>query len=93
MGTSLRNELPIPLSGSVDVEVLQAKLQLVVMELFGAPAELAALQLLNNEMEPFDLGLCLAKRGALDCERAHQLLQCSHIVRQGGEIDVHKGGV
>ena len=42
-------------------------------------------------MEPFDLGLRLAEAGALGCERAHQLLQRLHIIRQGGKIDVHDG--
>jgi hypothetical protein len=42
-------------------------------------------------VEALDLGLRLAEAGALGCERAHQLLQRLHIVRQCGEIDVHDG--
>jgi hypothetical protein len=33
---------------------------LIVIEPLGPPAELAALQLLDNEIEPFDLGVRLA---------------------------------
>ena len=55
------------------------------------PAKLAALQLLDDEMEPLDLGLRLAETGTLGSERTHQLLQCLYIIRQGGEIDVHEG--
>ena len=74
----------------IGVEILEAELQLIVIEPLGAPAELAALQLLDDELEPFDLGLRLAEAGALGRERAHHLLQRLHIVRQGGEIDVHE---
>ena len=35
--------------------------ELIVIEPLGAPAELAALQLLDDEMEPLDLGLRLAE--------------------------------
>ncbi len=73
----------------IGVEVLKAELQLPVIKPLVPPAELAALQLLDDEMEPFDLGLRLVEAGALGCERAHQLLQLLHIIRQGGEIDVH----
>lgn len=73
----------------IDVEVLKSELQLSVIEPLIPPAELATLQLLDDEMEPFDLGLRLAEAGALGCERAYQLLQRLHIIRQGGEIDVH----
>ncbi len=74
----------------IDVEVFEAELQLVVIEPLGAPAELAALQLLDDEVEPFDLGLRLAEAGALGRERAHHPLQRLHIVRQGSKIDVHE---
>ena len=43
----------------IGVEVFKAELQLVVIEPFGPPAELAALQLLDDELEPLDLGLRL----------------------------------
>ena len=74
----------------IGVEVFKAELQLIVIEPLGAPAKLAALQLLDDEMEPLDLGLCLGEAGALGRERAHQPLQRLHIIRQGGEIDVHE---
>jgi len=45
----------------VGVEVVEAELQLIVVEPFGTPAKLAALQLLNDEPEPFDLRLCLSE--------------------------------
>jgi hypothetical protein len=35
-------------------------MELVIIGLLGTPAKLAALQLLNDEPEPFDLGLCFA---------------------------------
>jgi len=75
---------------NIGVEVLEAKLQLIVIEPLGAPAELAALELFDNEIEPLDLGVRLTQTGALGRERAHQLLQRLHIIRQCGEIDVHK---
>ena len=64
-------------------------MQLVIIKPFSPPAKLAALQLLDDDVKALDLGLCLAEVGALDCERAHQLLQYSYIVRQRGEIDIH----
>src|SRR5882672_6090568 len=45
----------------VGVEVVEAELQLVVVEPFGTSAKLAALQLLHDEPEPFDLRLCLSE--------------------------------
>ena len=41
-------------------------------------------------MEALDLGVRLEERGALGYQRTHQLLQGSHIVREGGEINVHE---
>ena len=69
----------------------KANLQLIVIKMLGPPAELAALQLRDDKVEPLDLGLRLAEAGALGCERAHQLVQRLYIIRQGGEIDVHDG--
>ena len=70
-----RRELGFSLR-EIDVEVLQGEPQLVVIELLGPPAELATLQLLDDEMEPFDLRLRLAENGtfgrsATICCRAH----------------------
>ena len=65
----------------IGVDIFEAELQLVAIELFCPPAELAALQLLDDEVKPFDLGIRVAQTGTLSCERAHQLLQCLHIVR------------
>ena len=76
-------------SRQLDLEILEAEVQLVIIEPFGPPPELAALQLPDDEMEPFDLSLRLAEVGALDCERAHHQLQGLHIIRQSREIDVH----
>jgi hypothetical protein len=55
----------------------------------GPPAKLAALQLLDNDMKPLDLGLCCGEGGALGSKRAHQLPQRCYIVRQDRKIDVH----
>jgi hypothetical protein len=41
---------------------------LILIEPLRTPAELAALQFLDDEMEPFDLGLRLAEAGALGRE-------------------------
>jgi hypothetical protein len=43
---------------------------------------LAALQLLNDEPEPFDLGFCLVKGGAFGCERPDHPLQRGYIIWQ-----------
>ena len=45
-------------------EVLEAELQLIIVEPLSPPAELAALQLLDDEVEPFDLGLRLTETDA-----------------------------
>ena len=45
----------------IDLKIFEAKAQLVVIKPFGAPAELVALQLLDDEVETLDLGLRLAK--------------------------------
>jgi hypothetical protein len=74
----------------IGAEVFRAELQLVVFQLFGAPTKLAALQLLNDEAQPFDLSLRIAKAGALGCERADHPLQRLYIVRRSGKIDVYE---
>ena len=79
-------------SRKIGVEILEAEPQLLVIEPLGLAAELAALQLLDDEPEPFDLGLGFAEAGALHRERAHHALQRRHVVRQRGKIDVHGGG-
>src|ERR1700676_5148384 len=71
------------------MEVFEAELQLVVIQPFGAPAKLAALQLLNDEPEAFDLRLRLSEVGGFGRERPDHPLQRLHIVWQIGEIDVH----
>src|SRR6266403_4861602 len=75
------------------MEVFKTEQQLVVIEPFGAPAKLAALQLLNDEPEPFDLGFCLSERGTFGCERPDHPLQRVYIIWQGGKIDVHEQAV
>jgi hypothetical protein len=74
----------------IGVEILEAELQLIVIEPLSASAELAALQVLDDKVEPFDLSLRLAEAGALGREQAHHPLQRLHITRQGCEIDVHE---
>lgn len=71
------------------MEIVEAELQLVIIEPFGASAKLAALQLLNDEPEALDLGFGLSKGGAFGCERPDHPLQRLHIVWQSGKIDVH----
>ncbi len=72
------------------VEIFEAELQLVVIKPFGAPTELAALHLLHDQTEPFDLGLCFAEAGHVGRECAHHPLQRLYIIRQGCKIDVHE---
>ena len=60
----------------IGVEILKAELQLIVIEPLGAPAELAALQLLDDEIEPLDLGLRLG-RGWCARPRAQRTIRCS----------------
>jgi hypothetical protein len=57
------------------VEVFKTELQLVVIEPFGAPTKLAALQLLNDAPEPFDLRLRRSEVDALGRERPDHPLQ------------------
>ncbi|EAQ33461.1 hypothetical protein NB311A_06813 [Nitrobacter sp. Nb-311A] len=73
----------------IGVEVFEAELQLLVIEPLSPAAVLVALQPLDDEIEPFDLGLRLAEADALGYKRTHQLLQRLHVVGQCGEIDVH----
>src|ERR1700731_3203046 len=72
------------------MEVFKTELQLVVIQPFGPPTKLAALQLLNDEPEAFDLRLRLSEVGAFGRERPDHPLQRLHIVWQIGEINVHK---
>src|ERR1700694_4587372 len=69
---------------------LQTELQLVVIQSFGAPTQLAALQLLNEEPEAFDPRLRLSEVGAFGRERPDHPLQRLHIVWQIGKINVHE---
>src|SRR5882672_6752958 len=77
----------------VGVEVVEAELQLIVVEPFGTPAKLAALQLLHDEPEPFDLRLCLSEIDAFGRERSDHPLQRVYIIWQSGKIDVHESEV
>src|SRR5712671_6679165 len=63
---------------------------MVVVKPLGAPAKLAALELLNDEAETFDLRLRLSDVGAFGRKRPHHPLQHLHIVWQIGKIDVHE---
>jgi hypothetical protein len=63
---------------SVDLEVVEAELQLIVIEPFGAPAKLAALQLLNNEPEAFDLRLRRSKVDAFGRASGPSAAACLH---------------
>ena len=73
----------------VGVQILEAQMQLIVIEPLGATAELITLQLLNDQLETFDLGLRLSQVGPLSRKHSHHTVQCLNIVRQSGEIDVH----
>ena len=64
--------------------------RMVVIQPFGAPTKLAALQLLNDEPEAFDLRLRLSEVGAFGRERPDHPLQRLDIVWQIGKIDVHE---
>src|ERR1700682_5140713 len=72
------------------MEVFKTELQLVVIQPFGAPTKLTALQLLNDEPEAFDLRLRLSEVGAFGRERPDHPLQRVHIIWQSGKIDVHE---
>jgi hypothetical protein len=69
------------------MEVFKTERQLVVIEPFGAPAKLAALGLLNDEPEAFDLRLRLSEVGAFgrEREREHRTLQAA-VLAQGGNM-------
>jgi hypothetical protein len=43
------------------MEIFKTELQLIVIQRFGAPTKLAALELLNDEPEAFDLRLLLSE--------------------------------
>ena len=49
----------------IDGQVFEAELELTLIEPLRASAELAALQLLDDEVEPLDLGLCFGEGRAL----------------------------
>src|SRR6266436_8890228 len=70
----------------VGVEVVEAELQLVVVEPFGTSAKLAALQLLNDEPEAFDLRLRRSEVDAFGRERSDHPLQRAYIIWQSGKI-------
>src|SRR5216684_7747233 len=72
------------------MEVFKSELQLVGIQPFGAPTKLAALQLLNDEPEAFDLRLRLSEVGAFGRKRPDHPLQRLDIVWQIGKIDVHE---
>ena len=75
----------------VGVQILEAQMQLIVIEALGATAELIALQLLDDQLEAFDLRLRLGESGPLGRKRSHHPVQRLNIVRQSGKIDVHDG--
>jgi len=49
----------------IDGQVFETELELILVEPLGASAELAALQLLDDDVEPLDLGLCFVEGHAL----------------------------
>src|SRR5437870_7855888 len=79
--------------GDVRIEVFQAESKLVAVDPFRPPSELRALQALNDEPEPLDLGLRLGKLRTLPrhlpSQVAHQPVQRVDLNRQRGEINVH----
>src|SRR5258708_5369261 len=80
-------------AGNIGVEVFQSESKLVAIDPFRAPSELRALESLNDELEPLDLGLRLGKLGSiprrLRGKVTHKLVQLIDIRRQRGEIDAH----
>src|SRR5258708_34983266 len=80
-------------AGNIGVEVFQSESKLVAIDPFRAPSELRALESLNDELEPLDLGLRLGKLGSiarhLRSQVTHQLVQLIDIRRQRGEDDDH----
>src|SRR5229473_761004 len=72
------------------MEVFKSELQLVGIQPFGAPAKLAALQLLNDEPEAFDLRLRRCEVDAFGRERPDHPPQRVYIIWQSGKIDVHE---
>src|SRR6202158_1965387 len=72
------------------MEVFKTELQLGVIQPFGTPTKLAALELLNDEPEAFDLRLRLREVGAFGRERPDHPPQRLDIVWQHGKIDIHE---
>jgi hypothetical protein len=68
----------------IGLEVFEAELQLVVVEPFGALVKSAALQLLNNEPEAFDLRLCLGEVGAFAA--SVRTIRCSVCTSSGRAV-------
>ena len=68
------------------LEILETELQLIRVELLRAPAELAALQLLDQRMQPLDLGVLRRQ----SCGKlAHRLLQKRGFGGQLRQVDLH----
>jgi hypothetical protein len=61
----------------IDGQVFEAELELILIEPLGASAELAALQLLDDEVQPLDLGLCFGKGRALGAAASERTSCCS----------------
>ena len=77
----------------IGVEVFQSQSKLIAIEPFGPPSKLRALQALDDQPEPLDLGTRRCKLrviiGYLCGKLAHQPMQCTDIDRQRGEIEIH----
>lgn len=77
--------------GNIGIEVLEAELQLVVVEALRPASKLVALQCLDDLPQPVDLGmrpypLAVERR----CQLADHAMQRGDVVRQGGEVYVHE---
>ena len=68
------------------LEILETELQLIRVELLRAPAELAALQLLDQRAQPLDLGV---PRRQSCGKLAHRLLQKRGFGGQLRQVDLH----
>ena len=68
------------------LEILETELQLIRVELLRAPAELAALELLDQRAQPLDLGV---PRRQSCGKLAHRLLQKRGFGGQLRQVDLH----
>ena len=79
--------------GNVDVEVFQPERKLIIVEALRPPAELGALQALNDQSQALDLGTRPRQLGSLigglGGHVAYQPMQRIDIGWERGEIEIH----